>query len=96
MTTWRKMDMNIVPNKWLRSFYFTLIDLKMKRGSLDEEEKEKLLDFDKKHNGKPTTNEWKELALDMGRQSKHLQDQLKILKQSKDVSQTLKNSLKMK
>ena len=73
-------------------FYTSLIGLKMRNGSLDEEEKEKLLDFDKKYNGKPTTNEWKELALDMGRQSKHLQYRLKILKPSKNVSQTLKNT----
>merc|ERR1711860_482200 len=64
----------------------------MRKGSLDEEEKEMLLEFDKKHNGKPTTNDWKKLSLEMKRQSKHLQHQLKILKGSKDVSQTLKNS----
>ena len=64
----------------------------MRKGSLDEEEVEKLLEFDKKHIGKPTLNDWKELALEMGRQSRHLQSQLKILKESKDVNQTLKNS----
>ena len=73
-------------------FYTTLIGLKMRKGSLDEEEKEKLLDFDKKHNGKPTTNEWKEFALEMGRQSKLLQNQLKNLKESKDINQKLKNT----
>ena len=73
-------------------FYNTLIGLKMRKGSLDDEEKEKLLDFDKKHNGKPTANDWKQFALGMGRANAALQNQLKALKESKDVSQTLKGS----
>ena len=38
------------------------------------------------------TSDWKQLALEMGRQSYNLQNQLKIIKEKKDVSQTLKNT----
>ena len=48
------------------------------------------------HNGKPTSKDWKDLAVEMGRPNATLQTQLRRLRQSKDVSQTLKNSLKMK
>ena len=86
------LSQGFVHHRCAMQFYTTLIGLKMRKGSLDDEEKEKLLDFDKKHNGKPTANDWKQLASEMGRQYKHLQTQLKHLKESKDVSQTLKGS----
>ena len=60
--------------------------------AFDEEENEKLFEFDKKHNGKPTANDWKQLALEMGRPRTTLHPKLKKLKESKDVSQTLKGS----
>ena len=40
-------------------YYTTLIGLKMRKGSFGEEENEKLLEFEKKHNENPTTNDWK-------------------------------------
>ena len=86
------LSIGFVKHRTASQFYNTLISLKMRKGSFDEEEKEKLLEFDKKHNGNPTTNEWKELTLEMGRASNALKTQLKILKESKDVNQTLKGS----
>ena len=86
------LSQGFVHHRCAMQFYTTLIGLKMRKGSLGEEEKEKLLEFVKKHIGKPTTKDWQKFSLEMGRQSKHLQCQLNILKESKDVSQTLKGS----
>ena len=86
------LSQGFVHHRCSYQFYTKLIGLKMRKGSFDEEEKEKLLKFDKKHSGKPTAKDWKQLALEMDRLSHHLQNQLKYLKESKDVSQTLKKS----
>jgi len=86
------LSQGFVHHRCSYQFYTKLIGLKMRKGSFDEEEKEKLLEFDKKHSGKPTAKDWKQLALEMDRLSHHLQNQLKYLKESKDVSQTLKKS----
>ena len=86
------LSQGFVHHRKAYQFYTTLIGLRMRKGSFGEEENEKLLEFDKQHNGKPTTNDWKALAFEMERQSNHLQSQLKVLKESKDVSKTLKNT----
>ena len=74
------LSQGFVHHRCAMQFYTTLIGLKMRKGSLGEEEKEKLLEFVKKHIGKPTTKDWQKFSLEMGRQSKHLQCQLNILK----------------
>ena len=51
-----------------------------------------LLEFDKKHNGNATTNDWKQLALEMGRPTETLRPKLNDLKESKDISQKLKKT----
>ena len=86
------LSQGFVHHRVANQFYTSLIGLKMRKGSLDEEEKEKLMEFDKKHKGKPTVNDWKQLASEMGRTKNTLQTHLRNLKQSKDVSQTLKDS----
>ena len=84
------LSQKCVNHRVVNQFFTSLIALKMRKGSLNDEEKEKLLEFDEKHNGKPTINEWKELALEMGRSSAIIQSALKRLKEEKYVNQALK------
>ena len=53
------------------------------------DEKEKLLDFDELHHGKPGPQEWKELAQNMDRDLKSLQACLMRLKKKRNCAQLI-------
>ena len=59
--------------------YKALINLKKRKGAFTEEEQEELLEFYDNHHKNPSVQDWKKLALKMGRRKEAIQGKLNYL-----------------